>query len=70
MFDILLEYFSKHKSNNRQAIKEFEDLGIDCASEQYDEVEYAQKQKEDEIGRLFGTGKNFDLFKADARDTI
>ena len=65
MFDILLEYFSKHKSNNRQAIKKFEDLGIDCASEQYNEVEYAQKQKEDEIGRLFETDNNYNLFKAE-----
>ena len=65
VFDILLEFFSKHKSNNRQAVKKFEDLGIDCASEQFDEVEYAQKQKEDEIGRLFGTGQNYNLFKTE-----
>ena len=63
VFDILLEYFSKHKSGNRQAIKVFEALEIDSSSDQY-EVDFAQKQKDDEIGSLFGTGKNYNLFKA------
>ena len=63
VFDILLEYFYKHKSGNRQAIKVFEALEIDSSSDQY-EVDFAQKQKDDEIGSLFGTGKNYNLFKA------
>lgn len=63
VFDILLDYFSKHKSENIQAIKDFEDLWLNNTTGAYYDIEFADQNKDNEIGSLFGNSKNYSLFK-------
>ena len=63
VFDILLDYFSKHKSENLQAIKDFEDLWLNNTTGAYYDIEFADQNKDNEIGSLFGNSTNYSLFK-------
>lgn len=65
IYDILLEYFSEHKSEDVEAIDEFEEQNVDNVDEESysDEVNYAQEQKDNEICSLFGSIGNYRKFK-------
>lgn len=63
VFDILLDNFSKHKSENIQAIKDFEDLWLNNTTGSYYDIELANQNKDNEIGSLFGNSTNYSLFK-------
>lgn len=65
IYDILLKYFSEHKSVDIEAIEEFEALNIDNVNDESysDEANYAQEQKDNEICSLFGSIGNYRKFK-------
>lgn len=65
IYDILLKYFSEHKSEDVEAIDEFEELNVDNVDDESysDEVSYAQEQKDNEICSLFGSIGNYRKFK-------
>lgn len=65
IYDILLNYFSEHKSEDVEAIDEFEELNVDNVDDESysDEVNYAQEQKDNEICSLFGSIGNYRKFK-------
>lgn len=64
VFDEIIECFSRHKSQNLQAAKDFETLELsdDLPQPAYDD---AVEEKQDEIQRLFGSLENFEKYKAE-----
>ena len=64
VFDEIIECFSRHKSQNLRAAKDFETLELsdDLPQPAYDD---AAEEKQDEIQRLFGSLENFEKYKAE-----
>ena len=64
VFDEIIEYFKQHKSNNFQAVKDFECLYVpdDCSQYDYDA---AVMDKQEEIQGLFESDKNYEKYKAE-----
>ena len=60
----IINYFKKHKSNNFQAIDDFEKIIVsdEYPQEAFDELIMERQEK---IENLFGSSKNFERFKAE-----
>lgn len=64
IFEEIINYFKEHKSNNFQAIDDFEKIIVpdEYPQEAFDEL---IMERQDKIENLFGSTKNYERFKAE-----